>query len=144
MVTLETEAMFADWLDQARQLGGWTATHFRPARSAGGYVTAITGDKGFPDWTLVHPDGRLIFAELKGARGQVTPEQRSWLDLLAHSAVTETPARTLFSFDVCLWRPDDKPEIEAVLVRGQRPSSTRWAISRSHAQPDQLPMEATP
>lgn len=141
MATLETEAMFSEWVDQARTLGGWLATHFRAARAAGGYVTPLTGDKGFPDWTLVHPDGRLIFAELKGERGTLEPHQRSWLNHLANAALPRTHAAE-YGFDVCLWRPADKPEIEDVLLRRQRPTATRY-LPTPLAQPDRLPMEAT-
>lgn len=144
MATLETEAMFAGWVDDARRLGGWLATHFRPARSAGGVVTAIQGDKGWPDWVLAHPDGRLVFAELKTSNGRVTPEQRAWLDALANAAMrfTSDLGSSVVAFDVCIWRPEDRPEVEAILLRGARATATRWAISRTVTpQPDRLPLE---
>lgn len=68
-------------LDYAR-LRGWRAVHFRPAMNdRGRWLTPIEGDAGFPDTVLVR-SGRLLFAELKSARGTVEPDQRAWLTLL--------------------------------------------------------------
>ena len=50
---------------------GWRTAHFRPAMTSHGWRTAVSGDgKGFPDLVLV--SGRVLFVELKGARGKVT------------------------------------------------------------------------
>ena len=44
--------------------------------------------KGFPDVCMVRPkDGRLIFVELKSAKGKVTAEQQEWLDALNRVSV---------------------------------------------------------
>ena len=59
--------------------------------------------KGWPDLTLIRPP-RLVFAELKSARGKPTPEQSFTLDLLQAAGA-----------EAYLWRPADWPEIEAVL-----------------------------
>lgn len=145
MVTLETEAMFAEWVNDARRLGGWRATHFRPGRGERGWSTPLEGDAGWPDWTFVHTDGRLVIAELKSQNGTVTADQRWWLDMLANAAmcVGADLGSSVLAFDVCLWRPSDRPEIEDVLLRGARASSTRWKITRSLRIREPLPtMEA--
>ena len=60
----------------------WRVAHFRPAKTEKGWRTPVAADgKGFPDLVLVRGD-RLIFAELKGPRGRVSPEQQGWLDAL--------------------------------------------------------------
>jgi hypothetical protein len=55
--------------------------HPRPARTAHGWRTAIQGDAGYFDLTLVHAgQRRIIGAELKSHRGSLTPEQVTWRD----------------------------------------------------------------
>lgn len=87
---------------------GWSWAHFRPAQTARGWRTPVSGPlgKGFPDLVLVRPrDGRLLFVELKGAAGKPTPEQD-----VVHKALS-TAAQTY------LWRPWhlDSGEIQSVL-----------------------------
>lgn len=63
-------------------------------------------DKGFPDtWICGH--GRLIVAELKDERGQLTSDQRRWLAAL----------REVEGIEVHVWRPRDLDEIEQTLLR---------------------------
>jgi hypothetical protein len=64
---------------------GWKVAHFRPAMTAKGYRTAVSGDgKGFPDLVLaapIRPDAlvaKVLFVELKSAGGQVTQAQSVW------------------------------------------------------------------
>jgi len=84
-------------LDYAR-LRGWLVTHFRPAQTARGrWVTPIDGDPGFPDLVLAR-GGRLVVAELKSKRGQVTPEQQAWLTALGAVG---------FPVSVYVWGPVD-------------------------------------
>ena len=93
-------------LDLAR-LTGWMCHHCRPAQVRNGkWVTPIQGDPGFPDLILAKP-GRLVVAELKSARGRVTPVQAEWLDAFAGTAV-----------EVFVWRPADwaSGTIRAVLL----------------------------
>lgn len=90
-------------IDYAR-LRGWRLTHSRPARTADGWRTAITGDAGFPDLLLVRPP-RLVFAELKSSTGRATPDQKHWLMLLG-----QVPGVEVFQ-----WRPGDFGEVEEVL-----------------------------
>lgn len=93
-VVLETAALF-----------GWRTLHLRPARTAAGWRTAVSGDgAGFPDVLAVRGN-RIIAAELKSHRGQLSAEQQVWLDAL--STVAET----------YVWRPEQWTDgtIEAVL-----------------------------
>jgi hypothetical protein len=85
---------------------GWRVAHFRPARTAKGWRTAVSGDgKGFPDLLLARGD-RLIVAELKTGRGRLTREQRAWLD--AFAAVPGVTA--------CVWRPKSWAEMVELLT----------------------------
>ena len=46
--------------------------------------TSIHSPRGLPDLTLVHPaTHRLMYFELKSAKGKVTEPQQQWLDALA-------------------------------------------------------------
>jgi hypothetical protein len=82
---------------------GWRVAHFRPARTEKGWRTPVEADgKGWPDLVLVRD--RVIYAELKSARGRVSPDQEAWM-----SALREAGA------EVHLWRPSDMDEIERVL-----------------------------
>lgn len=65
----------------------------------------MQGDKGFPDLVLVGR-GRVIFAELKTAKGVVSDDQREWIE-----AIAATPV------EVYLWRPADLDEIAEILRR---------------------------
>lgn len=42
----------------------------------------VCGVTGFPDWTLFLPSGRVIFVELKGDGGRLSPRQKIMLDKL--------------------------------------------------------------
>jgi len=52
-------------------------------------------ERGFPDLVIVGAE-RVIYRELKSARGRVRPEQRAWLDAL-----------TAAGQDADVWRPGD-------------------------------------
>ena len=70
-------------ITQALRMHGWLHTHFRPLRTEAGYRTPLSGDKGYPDITAVHPErGLLIFVEVKADRGRLSPEQRAWISAL--------------------------------------------------------------
>lgn len=70
---------------------GWTWAHFRPARSAGGRVMTPVqgpGGAGYPDLTCWRPAGwrgagRVMWLELKAARGTLSAAQRQQLATLA-------------------------------------------------------------
>lgn len=67
---------------------GWMAYHTHDSRRS---------QKGFPDLVLLHPgQGRLLFRELKSAKGRTTPEQTLWLEGLVAAG-----------FDAGVWRPAD-------------------------------------
>ena len=82
---------------------GWLVYHTHDSRRSAA---------GFPDLVAVHGQtGELLFAELKTARGRVSPDQRAWLRTL-ELAAAEKPGVT-----VKLWRPADWPDVEATLAR---------------------------
>lgn len=102
----------AEWqqqvLDVAR-LGGWLAYHTHDSRHS---------ERGWPDVALLRPP-RLVVAELKVGRRQVTPEQRVWLDELARVPGVES----------YVWRPADLAEVCFILgvqVVVERPVEARW------------------
>ncbi|MGD0312499.1 MAG: VRR-NUC domain-containing protein [Acidimicrobiales bacterium] len=100
-----TEQTLLDCVVDAAHLFGWKVAHFRPAMTKHGWRTPVAADgKGWPDLTLVR-DNRIVFAELKSARGRLSDEQQDWLDVLDRAA------------EVHVWRPAEWCDgtIEAVL-----------------------------
>lgn len=91
-------------MDLAR-LHGLRIHHCRPARTANGWATPISGNKGFPDLVIVGPAG-VLFRELKAANGKLSPEQTTWLDML-----------DLAGADAGVWRPVDWPDRITVELR---------------------------
>ncbi len=68
-------------IDLARLLG-YRVAHFRPAQtSRGNWITAMSGDTGYPDLTIAGR-GRVIFAELKSKSGRISAQQLAWHDAL--------------------------------------------------------------
>jgi hypothetical protein len=99
-----TETAFQSEVIQLAQMMRWRVAHFRPARTAHGWRTAVAADgKGFPDLVLTRR-GRLIFAELKSDTGQVAPDQQRWLTVL-----------NLTAAEVYVWRPADLQTIADTL-----------------------------
>jgi hypothetical protein len=75
--TQMTEAELSDNVVELAHLFSWKAAHFRPARTAHGWVTPVGYDgKGFVDLVLVRE--RVIFVETKSAVGRLSPEQTTW------------------------------------------------------------------
>jgi hypothetical protein len=71
------------------------SAHFRPARTATGWRTAVSGDgKGWPDIALA--GRRLLVRELKDMRGKPTTDQALWIAALDRAGV-----------DVGVWTPAD-------------------------------------
>jgi hypothetical protein len=100
-----TEARFLGMVLKLAKMKGWRTAHFRPARTATGWKTAVQGDgKGFPDLVLVK-GSRLLVVELKVKRGQLTQEQQAWLLAFKGAGI-----------EAHCWRPRDWPEIERVLM----------------------------
>ena len=101
----------AQWQAQVVQLAqtfGWLVQHTRPAKVGDKWVTPITGNVGFPDLVLAHPERGVLFAELKAERGRLSAGQVEWLTVLKAGGA-----------ECYLWRPDD---LTAVLkrLRGKR------------------------
>jgi hypothetical protein len=91
---METEQQFQQAIVDLAHLCGWTVFHCYDSRKSTG--------EGFPDLVLVrvpapakdHPPqerARLVFLEVKSARGRLTKVQQTWLLLL--SAVPGVQAR---------------------------------------------------
>lgn len=102
-----TESQFMGQVVELAALFGFASVHFRPAQTSRGWRTPVQGPlgKGWPDLVLVRDrDGRLIFAELKDAKGKLSAEQVQVLDILR-----TTPA------EVYVWRPADIDAIAELL-----------------------------
>jgi hypothetical protein len=70
----------------------------------GTWVTAVQGDgEGFPDLIMLRHN-RRIMAELKAAKGKVTPKQEAWLESAKQADI-----------EVYVWRPSDIETIEKIL-----------------------------
>jgi len=68
-------------LEDALRTLGWRFMHQRPAQTARGWRTALTGDKGFPDYVAIRRD-RMLFIEAKGKANRLEPEQLAWRDAI--------------------------------------------------------------
>lgn len=91
-----SEASFQASVIQLAKMCGWLAYHTHNSRRS---------EPGFPDLVLVKPP-RVVFAELKTAKGKPSPAQERWLAALAASPV-----------ESYLWRPDDWDQIRSLLTR---------------------------
>jgi VRR-NUC domain len=98
-----TEAQFQKAVTDALSVLGWRWCHFRPARTARGWRTPLSGDAGFPDIVAVR-DKRVLFLELKAERGRLSGEQAGWLAELGYAGES-----------VHCWRPSDWDVIEETL-----------------------------
>ena len=94
-----TESQFTGQVIRLAILYGWQVCHFRPAKTARGWRTAIQGHAGAPD-IIAARNGRVIGAELKVGRNKPTDDQLLWL---AH-----------WGKDGYLWYPSDWQQIEDV------------------------------
>jgi hypothetical protein len=109
MATIAAVAMaeqeLQDNVIELAHLLGWRVAHFRPAMTKDGWRTAVSADgKGFPDLVLVRD--RVVFAELKSAKGVLTDEQADWVGALVGAKA-----------ECHLWKPVDWTDgtIERVL-----------------------------
>ena len=100
-----TEKDFAAQVEQLLEMFGWVWCHFRPARTKNGWVTALSGFPGFPDYFAVK-DGKILIFELKSERGKVTVYQELW-----HSELKKCGQ------EVYVWRPVDIEMIAEILRR---------------------------
>ena len=113
MLRAVTEADFLGQVIDLARLLGYRVAHFRPAMTARGWRTPVSGDgAGFPDLVLVGR-GRVIAAELKREVGAVTADQQAWLDAFAAAGI-----------EAFVWRPRDLERIADVLGR---PAASRAA-----------------
>ena len=84
-----SEADFQRLVTDLAELLGWEWAHFRPAETARGWRTPVSGPlgKGFPDLVLVHPGRRrLMFVELKRDGAKLTPDQERVFEAMRMSA----------------------------------------------------------
>lgn len=102
-----SEAQFqAAVLELGRKMG-WRVYHVPDSRR----VT----EKGFPDLAMISErQSRVVFAELKTARGKLTPEQVVWLRTLAAAGV-----------ETAVWRPADLRVVIPRYLRARSGSSRR-------------------
>lgn len=92
-----TEKAFQSLVEQAARAAGWMVYHTYNSRRS---------EPGFPDLTMVHPrDGRLVFAELKTMKGELSEAQKAWTSALEWAGQ-----------EVYVWKPGNWSEIEAVLT----------------------------
>ena len=100
------EADFQKACIDAAHIYGWIVAHFRPARTATGWRTAVQADgAGFPDLVLVHHrQKRVLFVEVKAQAKYLSLDQKMWA-----SALTSTRAE----WD--LWKPNDWERILRIL-----------------------------
>ena len=80
-----TERQLQDAVRKAAVENGWL--HFHPHDSR-------RSEPGWPDSVFVKGD-RVLYRELKAAKGRLSPAQRKWLDALV-----------IAGQDVAIWRPE--------------------------------------
>lgn len=103
----QSEADFQIAVQEYATLRGWSWMHIQKAVNEREYWrTPVTGTlgKGFPDLLMVR-DGRLVFIELKAAKGKLSPNQTHVLGLLG-----------LTMAECYVWRPVDWPTILQTLA----------------------------
>lgn len=91
----QTEKEFQAAVVQLARLQGWLCYHTYDSRRS---------EPGFPDLVLVRD--RVLFWELKGTNGKLSPAQVIWLDKLEAAGA-----------EVDVWWPKDWKRIERVLSR---------------------------
>lgn len=107
---------------------GWRVASFRSAggRKDGGHRTPVKyNGKGYPDLTLVHESGIVIFAEIKAERGTMSADQKVWAATLTS---VETAAESLDGpspIRYRLWKPRDSDAIITELSHGR---TTTWVV----------------
>jgi hypothetical protein len=102
-LAIDEKSFQAAVVEMAQRLG-WLVYHTYDSRRS---------EAGFPDLTMVR-GGRLVFAELKGAKDVLSAEQFVWLTKLQACRTTFVGAGAAGP-EVYVWRPSDMDAIEAVL-----------------------------
>jgi len=101
-----SEASFQSQVVELARLYGWRIMHIKPTQiRSGRWVTATTGDSGFPDLVLCRGKS-LIFAELKRSNGRLSDGQRVWIDALLRAGQ-----------EVYVWYPLNMPDIKTRLAK---------------------------
>jgi hypothetical protein len=96
---------------------GWLRMHplrsQLPAERGGGWSTNMSGEKGYPDLTFVHPVwGRVVILELKGQRGRLDPLQERWIK--AWQRAMRRAPKVVACYVV---KPEDWDEVQHLLTR---------------------------
>ena len=89
-LTWSEDELLTDTIQRA-QGHGFRVAHFRPAKTAKGWRTAVQGDGlGFPDLVMLR-DGRCVVVELKakGAKVKRGGPQDAWLCAFRDAALIE-------------------------------------------------------
>ena len=123
-----TEIEFEKAVVELAHMFGWQVASFRPAQTGKGWRTPVKYDgKGYPDLTLIHPTGRIVFAELKAAKGRPSPEQSDWILSLCACAIqiNECLNHDGERVSCFVWKPSDAQHIADVLSFGR---VTYWAL----------------
>lgn len=110
-VDMSERAFQASVIEYAR-LKGWKVAHHHDSRRQvrPGVLVGDSDAAGLPDLLLVRRC-RLIFAELKREKGQVSKAQEDWLKELA-----DVEAASYGTVEARVWRPSQWPQIERSLA----------------------------
>lgn len=105
-----SEKALQNAIAEMAQTLGYLVFHARPAMNKDGtWVTPVKYDgKGYPDLTIVGHD-KVLFVEVKSAKGVVSPEQAAWIEEMQKT-----------SNYAAVWYPSDWRDgyIETVLKSG--------------------------
>ena len=114
------ERDFQAWVLDVARMHGWQCWHvpapMRKVRS-GEWVGAKEA-AGLPDLVMIHDDPpRLVFAEVKGTGGKLTPEQQGFLQLIREVSNQADDAQTGHHRVLAgyVFQPGTEPMIEAIL-----------------------------
>ena len=104
----QTEAQFQQAVEELATLHGWRWMHINRSFTKGYWRTQTRGNlgNGWPDLVMVK-GGRLLFVELKAAKGKISGIQSEVLAVLGSIPCAE----------VQVWRPDDWEMILERLTR---------------------------
>ena len=106
-----SEAEFQKAVITLAKLHRWKVMHTQPAQiRPGRWITPNTGDQGFPDLVMVHPNRGCIYVELKAPKGVVSNAQWDWINTLEDAGC-----------EVHVWRPKDLDKISQRLAWGPDP-----------------------
>lgn len=102
------------------------------------YWITATSLAGWPDLTLIHPLGWLLFLEVKGKAGSPSPEQR---DIIR--AMQATADRSNGRLGAYIVYPKDWPVVEAMLTRPANQAAPGGNMMPADDQPSR-PEEVKP